>query len=359
MLLALAAHLAARLAVLVALVAWAAAEGASLAGLVTVYDGAYYRTIAEDGYPRALDDPGADYRTIAFFPLLPLAARPLMALGLPFWTSALLVNVAAGAAAAVLIALVVREWRGDRVAVLAAAAWSVWPLAGVLSLAYPEALFTVLAAGSLLALLRERWLAAGTLAGLAGLARSAGLVLVVACLVAALAAARRDRSVRPLVAPLVAPAGVLGYWAWIGWHTGQPDAWFAVERRGWSAQFDFGIDTLTRTLGFLSTPFSRPEATGVAVFLLLAAALFVAALALRPPLPLVAYLVAGTGLAVGVQNVYSSTPRFLLPLFPLVVPVAVLLAKAPRAVAAGVLGLGGAAAALGAVLVVGFSPYPP
>ena len=107
-------------------------------------------------------------------------------------------------------------------------------------MAYTEALFVALAAWSSVTLLERRWLAAGVLCLLAGATRPFGAALVVAVAVAAAAtvvSAIRRRAprdiVRPLAAAVLAPLGVLGYWAWLWTRTGRPDAWLHVQSTQW------------------------------------------------------------------------------------------------------------------------------
>ncbi|MFZ5851866.1 MAG: hypothetical protein ACOYY2_10800, partial [Actinomycetota bacterium] len=229
----------------------------------------------------------------------------------------------------------------DRVALLAVLLWSAAPPAYVLNLPYSEGLFTALAAGTLLALLHERWLLAGLGALLAGLTRPTGLVLAAAALVAAWPAVRRQRRLRPLVAPLLAPLGTAGYlgflWAW----TGRPDAWFVTEREGWTARFDGGWDFLQQTwrtlgavLGGRFPPDHPLPNLLVPVMVGVALALLVLAVRDRLPTPLLVYAAGLLVLVVTSAGTYSSGPRFLLPAVPLLVPLARRLAPHPGRAAA-------------------------
>ena len=295
---------------------------------IVALDGLWYREIAQRGYPAVLTDPDPLlHPLIGFFPGYPALIRLFLPLG--FIPAELLVTVASGAVAAVLIALIVRRRAGDRAALLAAGLWAVQPAAFALDHPYSEATFTALAAGCLLALLDRRWLLAGVLALLAGATRSTGWALVVACALAALPALRREP--RALLAPLLAPLGTLAYWAYL-WHlTGRPDAWFAAEQAGWHVHVDWGrsnLEWLTAQPQPMSayTPYQLWLVPAVVGLVLLGLLL---GLRDRLPVPLTAYCTVLLALAVITSGAYTSIPRFLVPAFPALFPYAVRLARWP------------------------------
>jgi hypothetical protein len=332
-------HLATRILTLAAFAFGARHQHRAFARVVTMWDGGFYASITAHGYPHRLPTGpnGVRASTAAFFPLFPLLNRPFTALGIPFWLSSLVLVAALSTVAAALIALVVRRYASDRVALLTASCWSAYPLAGVLSAAYSEALLTMLAAGCLLALLDRRWLTAGLLALLAGATRPTGAVLALACLVAASLAIKQRREWSSLLAVILAPIGVLASWAWIGWQAGRWDAWFATEQGGWHAHFDGGVDTVRSVVHELSGSATQAFAPVQAAFVLAAVGLVVIAAWQRPPAPVLTYLIAGFVLAVGTSNVHASIARFLLPIFPILVPIAMLLDRLGRRIAVPVL----------------------
>jgi hypothetical protein len=69
-------------------------------------------------------------------------------------------------------------------------------------------------------------------AALAGLVRPTGLVLILSCGWAAVAAIRRHGSWRPAIAPLLAPAGTLAFFAYLQMHTGDWLAYAHATQRG-------------------------------------------------------------------------------------------------------------------------------
>jgi hypothetical protein len=214
--------------------------------LAVVWDGQWYEQIATQGYPHGLpltDTGRVDYNSWAFFPLFPALVRLVMTTGLPFVAAATLVSVVA-AAGAVLVLRRLIAYRGPRspaapgwLALLAVAVWAVLPPAAVLQVAYTEALAALLLAGSLLLLVRRRYLWAVPLVLLLGLTRAvaAPLLLVVAWH----AWERwRHRADDPLSRPDVVRLGALAVatgvssllWPTIvGLATGVPDAFLQTQ----------------------------------------------------------------------------------------------------------------------------------
>ncbi|WP_149202840.1 hypothetical protein [Actinotalea subterranea] len=349
-------HLLTRALTVTALVVGALRDGRSYAEVVTGWDGKWFGQIVAGGYPTELPVNEAGHvvtNPAAMFPLFPMLLRPLTALGIPYWLAAQVEVLACSTGAAVVIALVCRHYVGDRVAILVSCCWSVFPTASVLSVAYSEALFTLTAAGTLLLLLRRQWVWAGVVAALAGAARPTGIVVVAAVGVAVLEAIARRREWRSLVALAIAPLGTLGSLALIGLSAGRLDAWFITQSEGWRVRYDGGA-TFARWVWTTMTEASNPTKMVFAVAVLAAVALAVLAALRRPPLPVLTFLVLGTLLAIGQGGAFYLSPlRFMLPLFPLLVPVAAWLAGRPRWFI--VASLGGAALVSAAIGVYYFT----
>jgi hypothetical protein len=212
--------------------------------------------------------------------------------------------------------------------VLLVAFWAAAPGSLVLSMLYSEALFCALAVWTLVALVDRRWLAAGLLSAAAGTVHSTAMALVVAVGIAALMTFVADRRIwwRPLVAVLIAPLGLLGYWGYVAWASGRLDGWFWIERQTCHIYFDAGRGTL-RLLW--SSIMDGPSAPNGLVLLLLAAtiALIVWSRAERLPGALNAYTIAIVVIAIGISaNWVGAKPRLLLPALLLGLPLARLLA---------------------------------
>ncbi len=317
-----------RVAGLVALSLLAGAKGVDPWPRLTSYDGMWLLGIAGGGYDALVPDASTGHpalSNIAFFPLYPLLVATLSHLpGLSLVTAALTITALAGLAAAAALDRLGRRYAGGRKGGLALVVlWAAWPHSVVLSMAYTEALFVALAAWSMVALLSGRWLTAGVLCLLAGATRPFGAALAVAVAVtAAVAIVRavhrrtpRD-AVRPLAAAVLAPLGVLGYWAWLWGRTGRPDAWLYVQNEQWKSSFDGGRHTLEVLRTVATQPV--PLVLLVCMLLVVSAVVLTVALALeRGPLPLVVHAALATTLVVGDAAYDHAKARFLLAAFPL------------------------------------------
>ena len=186
-----------------------------------------------------------------------------------------------------------------------------------------------LAAGCLLALLRQRWILAGLLGALATASRPNAVVLVACCAWAAAVAVRRQRAWAALASPLMAPLGFAGFMLYLRARTGRWDTWFTVERDGWRERLDPAA-TWTKVSFFAHHPFADVNNTlvilGVA-FIVVAGAILVAT---RPPGIVLVYTVGMVTLALASQTL-GARPRFVLTAFPLVAAVGARLR--PRALA--------------------------
>ncbi|UUU41224.1 hypothetical protein [Streptomyces sp. NBC_00162] len=304
------------------------------------WDSVWYLGIAANGYGRTQmwADPvtgtGFIQSDYAFFPLYPTLIR-LVGAVLPggLIPAGILVAWICAAVAAVGVYRI-GEWViGPRAGLLLVGLWAALPHAVVLSLAYTEALLAALAAWALYALMRGRWLWAAGLAVLAGLTRPTGLAVAAAVSVMALheILSRRSRAPEVWVAGLLAPAGWATYVLAVGVRVRDPlGGYFTVQRR-WGSRFDFGAGAL-RSAERVLTGGHVPLATTVTVVLLAAAGLLAMLLVLdRTPLPLLAYTAILLVIAYGGAGFFESKPRFLLPAFPLLLPVAAVMARArPR-----------------------------
>ncbi|NHO81798.1 hypothetical protein HA073_12250 [Micromonospora sp. CMU55-4] len=266
---------------------------------------------------------------MAFFPLYPRlvgALEPLTPLGAR--ATALAVAAIAALAAAWGLFAVGERLYDRRVGILLAVLWGVLPHSIVQNMSYSEGIFTAFAAWSLYALLRRSWLLAAVLSLCAGLTRPTGsALLAVVCLAALIAALRRRDGWRPWAALVIAPAGWVGYLAWVGWQTGRPDGWFHIQDAGWGTTFDFGADTVRVAQRVLAQPTALTMYV-VTLVVLIALALFVLSALDRQPWQLLLYSGLILLTTLGAAGYYHAKARFLLPAFPLLLPVAVALARA-------------------------------
>ena len=325
--LAVAAHVAERVLGLVCLVLGARLASDSAYDVLRRWDARWYARIAEHGYGHV--HVAADGRRLAdyaFFPLYPALERALAGLtGLSVLDAGLAISLVASVVAAAGIYRVGSQLHDARTGVVLVCLWSSVPVAGVTSMAYTESLFTALAAWSLSAVLSRRLVLAAVLAALAGLTRPLGVAVVAAVVVAAAAAVvegRVDRQRapargpvplgRPLLAASVAPLGLIGYLAYVRWDTDGELSYFQVTG-GWGNHLDGGrafaawVVGLTRDQPFLG-------ALVVAGLVLLVAAVWHTR---RYPWPVVVFTVVAVLVSVSTSSYFGSRPRYLLPVFTL------------------------------------------
>jgi hypothetical protein len=307
-----------------------------------LWDGGWFVHVAQAGYPHGYSYDSAGKMVgngLAFFPGYPLLVRGVhLITGLGFETAALAVSWLAGAAAAVLIyALGVRLYDA-RVGLALTALFCTQPMSMALSMAYSEALFVALVAGMLLAAHRAAWLTAGALGLAAGLTRPTGAAAAVALAVAATLAVYRGAGPRwrPILAAVVALAGVPDYLGWVGQRVGTPSAWFDIQTAGWGTTFDFGLSTWRFIVDALRAGDGWIQ---VSVAWLLIAVVVAAVLAVRRRVwpPLIVYGLLALVLVLGQGGYYHSKPRLLVPVLLILVPAAVALGRAKPGMAALVL----------------------
>ena len=303
--------------------------------VITVWDGRWYEKIALHGYPVTV--PQADFyagtgrqaqAAVAFFPLYPLLVRALDRV-LPGGAdvAGVVLSLLLGAVATVLVWILAEKVADHRVADRAAILFAFSPGAFVLSLVYAEGLLIVLAAGCLLALLERRWVLAGVLAALASASRPNATAVMFACAWAAGWAVLKDRDWRSLVAPLLAPVGMLAFFAYLWWHTGEALIWFRVQSQGWGEGIDFGITNLGVFADVFTRPLHNPNRIILALSMIAAVVLMV--VLVRAKLPGVLNVYALSGLCLVLASHINARPRFIFVAFPLVIALAKTIRKQP------------------------------
>ncbi|MFJ7956631.1 hypothetical protein ACIQ62_10095 [Streptomyces sp. NPDC096319] len=349
-------YAATRLVGLVVLAVAAAASGEDgLHRLKGRWDSVWYVRVAEHGYGYQVTLPNGDVHSdLAFFPLFPALERGLSAvLPVDAGTAGLLVSWTAGLAAAWGIHRCGAQVAGPRAGVLLAVLWGVYPTAFVQSMAYTETLFTALAAWSLYAVLRGRWILAGVLCAAAGLTRPTAAALIAALGVTALVTLVRERRLpaRTVAGVLIAPLGWLAYIAYVGVREGSPTAYFDVQA-AWGNSIDGGV-ALARFIAGLPWP----AALGLCAALGLLGWLVALCVRQRQPLPLLVYTIGVVFVSLVGAAYFGSRPRLMMPAFGLLLPPAVALARVRRRTAVPVLaGLALASGAYGAFTLLGSGP---
>ena len=190
-------------------------------GVLDNWDGQWFRSIAENGYPvpPPVEGDHLAQSEWAFLPLYPLLMRAVASVtSLPFAVSGGLLSVLFGAAAMVLIYRLVVGRMGRFGAAALVACLCAFPTAGLLQVAYPESLALLLVASALTAL-RSRRYGLVMLAAL-GLALTRPIVLPLAAVIVVHGVTRlrsegrafalRDRWLVAITAFVT--AGLLGLW---------------------------------------------------------------------------------------------------------------------------------------------------
>ena len=324
---ALAAHVVIRAFGLILLYVAGLFNGESAYYALTRWDATWYRRIAEHGYGHVqVASDGRRLSDYAFFPLYPLAERALSAVTwLPLVQAGLVISAIASLVAAAGIYRVGTHLHDARTGVILVCLWSSVPVAVVQWMAYTESLFTAFVAWSLYAILVHRYVLAGALAALAGLTRAMSVALVAAVVSAALLGAR-ERTQTPtgdpldsrrsrLLGALLAPAGLVAYLAFVAWSKRRTLGYLDVAS-DWGNGIDGGRAFFAWLLQLLS---DGRFLLGIA--LLLGLALLGAAVGHTAsrgyPLPVFVFTLTAVLISLATSNYFGSRPRYLLPVFTL------------------------------------------
>jgi hypothetical protein len=284
------------------------------------WDAGWFLRVVEDGYPHHVPTVAgqAVESTLAFFPLFPLLIK-FVAFFTPLSNAlaGVAVSVAAGAVTVAVVHRIALRLTGDSTRALRAVTlWAFFPGSMVLSMPYSEGVMVALAALCLLALLDERWWTAGLCAALASGSRASALALVPVCLWQAVQVYRRDRSLRPFMAPLLAPLGTVAYFLFLWAHTGDPLTYLHAEAAWNSGLTGFGEPALHMAWGFVRAPFTEPMAATATLSLVFAAVTSVILVRRRWPSVLSVYTFTVLMIAV-LTRTDGLRPRDLLTAFPL------------------------------------------
>ncbi|MFE0804114.1 hypothetical protein [Streptomyces sp. NPDC058812] len=328
---ALGSYLAVRLTGLLVLVIWAPRRHQDLwVNLAAQWDSDWYLAIADHGYD---DELGTAHNAnnLAFFPLYPVLVKAVAVLTPGTRASTGLgLAVVASLIAAWGIFAVGDHLHGRRAGVLLTTLWAAFPVGAVQWMGYTESLFTACAAWSLYAVLTGRWLWAAAFATLAGLTRPTGIAVAAAVTVTALLHLVRHRALVPrvLAAAVLAPLGWCAYLGWVGLRLGRWDGYFAVQRL-WYNELDGGLRTLHQ-IRWLLWRDPTPQLFLVMVTLTLIASVVLFGLSVwdRQPVALLVFTGVMLAIVLGSGGVYFSRARFLLPAFPLLLPLALHLSRA-------------------------------
>jgi hypothetical protein len=288
--------------------------------VINNWDGGWYVYAAEHGWPHrvltGLGDAGQD--TLAFFPGLPAIIR-IVHFVLPLnW-------IRAGEVAAFLtqVAMVIGLWLltrdvwGHEVADRAVILLCFFPAAFIFAMMYSEPLLIAAACFCILALRRRWWIVAGLAAAIGGLTRVVGLALVACCIWEAYWAIRTRREWRSLSSVVLAPLGVVGWFAYLWASTGDRNAWLDTERNGWAQHSTFlAIPRLIKAV--LHDHPAHPNDFLPLISTILAVVLLIVLIHSRAPGVLIVYAVAVLLISATSVNPSGIRFRFVMTAFPLI-----------------------------------------
>jgi hypothetical protein len=271
----------------------------ALFGVWERFDTLWYLHIAASGYDRP--------ESVVFFPLYPLLIRVLsVVIPSPLVAALAVSTLASFFAAWGLVALLRRDLPEADVR-RALLAWAAWPAAFVGFAAYPDALLLALIVWSVHDARAGRWWLAGILGFFAGLAKAAGIVVVVP--LAYLAWKSRSRRSVPAALALLSPVAFLALVARSG--AGLPSNAYPAY---WLTEPSFPWTTLAASVREMVT---HPD---VVLFMNLAALITVAGLTLgrriRPEYTLFALAALMFVLVKRTDPLLQSTMRYMLMVFP-------------------------------------------
>ncbi|WP_229868343.1 hypothetical protein [Streptomyces chryseus] len=298
------------------------------------WDSLWYSRVADHGYGLSVQAPdGRNLSSMAFFPLLPWLEKLGSHLGFSSPDVGLTVSAISSLAAAMGIFMLASHVHSTKAGIILVGLWAALPVGIVQSMAYSESLFVALASWALYSLLQNRWVTAGLLAFFAGLTRPIGMAVCAAIIISALLVCVTPPSARPhqpkwlhiLAGCVLAPLGAAGYVLWVGHQRNALFGYLDVQSE-WGNGFDAGINFAR----FLISPISNSGvATGLVALIIIGLSAWPHWIALRQkhPIPLIVYSAVVTILAVGASGYFGSKPRLLMPAFPILLPLAIVLAR--------------------------------
>jgi hypothetical protein len=200
------------------------------------WDGGWYLGLAAHGYPTVVSH---GQTTLGFFPLYSLAMWVVgHAFFISFAMAGVLISLVTGFITTVLVQRLATGWWGEDAGRRSVLLFCLFPGSIVFSMVYTEGPMLALAAGAILALERRRWLLAGLLSGFATALGPVAIAIIPACAAASAlefgrVGWRAPSARRSLLAPLLAPLGLIAFGAFLWLWTGSPLASYTAQRYGW------------------------------------------------------------------------------------------------------------------------------
>jgi len=294
------------------------------------WDSFWYLRVTEYGYPVEIYEAVPGYRgnEIAFFPAFPMLVRAVAwPLGGREVLAAYLVNFVLGFALLVIMRLLFARLVEERMADRAVLLFTFFPGTAVFSLPYAEPLALTAAALCLYFLMSQRWVLAGLIGAVATASKPNMLPLVLACAAAAIFVIWQRKDWLALAAPTLSSCGILTFFAYLQWQTGDFLAWFHHEDVMWNTERDFGLHLAGEimagltSLDFDTTPGVLLKLGGAIVAIVGLATL----IRLRPPPAVLLFCMGVLAMALLNSGDIGTRPRFVAAAFPLFLGVATVL----------------------------------
>ncbi len=274
------------------------------------HDGSTYNWLAVHGYAGPHGVPPTPAQA-AYFPVLPLVAKTVSNMTRhQFLPAEIMIQVVAGALAAMAVWALAARIGGHQLADRTVLLFCAFPGAMTFGMLYPEPLGTALAAACLLAALNRKWLLAGMLALGASAVHPALVVLAPTLAVTAAHAIIARREWQSLIAPLLAPLGMAGYFGLLAGGFHDYLFWFHYASGGWHGRLSWVVHEL-RVLTWTDPATSKFVLFNVIVIVMVLVLVVGIALMIeaRTPLPVSLYTVLAV-LAIAMADTTGPTPRF-------------------------------------------------
>jgi hypothetical protein len=223
------------LAAVAVFASWLAPDLSAQDVLARGWDGGWYLSIAEIGYPPDTSDAGPG-NAWAFFPGYPLTLRWVAALtGTSVQAASVVVGLLGGVLASMGVGLFLEDLWSKPAAVAGTAAFLFFPTSFVLGMSYTEATFVASASFALWMLRRQLWIPAALVVAYGSVLRPQGAVLVAMYLVAVLVLRRPFQfELRRVAGALIAPSALLAWLAYQQVKLGTPIG-FLEAQAAWGA----------------------------------------------------------------------------------------------------------------------------
>jgi Gpi18-like mannosyltransferase len=292
------------------------------------WDSQWYESVASHGYHYVVQDQGRTLSNEAFFPLFPFLERLISQVTtLSYIDSGIAISLVSGVVAALMIYKTISLFASEKVAQVSVALWALLPMSFIQILSYSETLFTALCASSLYFTVKKKFLLAAILSAFAGLTRPSGLAIASAVIIAIFLDLRKSRATldwKKIVAIFLAPLGWISFLAYLAFKHHNPFAYFVIQR-DWNNGFDGGSNFLSWIWRIAQNNIF--EGGAIAFGALAVIALLWGLIRSKPPIEFVIYTAAIVFVSFTTSGYFGSKPRYLMPAYPLLIPISLWLVR--------------------------------